>query len=171
MNSSDKELIKTSPESREGSKSAAWWERAGALTLVTAIIAAVAPITTGVSGYFELQVSQEKNRFEMRDKYLERVIDKDLGAEERERLFEFLVAVFEDDPLKDWAQEQLFDATEELKQEVARVQLENESLKTDMASLLSKQAFYVAKLNSLNDEVQAAKSFKSNHCCPVNLSH
>lgn len=142
---------------------AVWWERAGALTLVTAIIAAAAPITTGVSGFFELQVSKEKNRFEMRDKYLERVIDKDLGPEERERLFEFLVAVFHDDPLKDWAQEQLNDATAELKKELSKTQQENEALRTNVSSLLAEKALYTAKLTALDEDVQAAQSFKSDN--------
>ncbi len=95
-----------------------WWNRVGLITAVTAIAAAIAPITTGVKGFFELQVEQEKNRFEMRDKYLSRAIDKNLGSEDRERLFEFLVAVFKDDPLQRWAQAQLDDATAQLKEKL-----------------------------------------------------
>lgn len=84
-----------------------WWDHAGLIALMTALIAAVAPVTSGINGYFELQAQQEKNRFDTRERYLDRALKPELGIEERELLFEFLVVVFKDDPLEKWAEQQL----------------------------------------------------------------
>lgn len=84
-----------------------WWDHAGLIALVTALIAAVAPVTSGINGYFELQAQQDKNRFDTRERYLDRALKPELGIEERELLFEFLVVVFKGDPLEKWAEQQL----------------------------------------------------------------
>lgn len=87
--------------------SQAWWSRPATVTLLTAIVAAVAPATIGIytsiTASGRLQLEQRKQVYEMRQEYLNRVLDE----KQSKRVLEFLIFVEEDYRLRDWAKVEL----------------------------------------------------------------
>ena len=94
-----------------------WW-RSWNVTVIGAFIAAVAPITAGIEGYFqkqkeveiqeqkqlhEIAMAREKQTEEIRKSYLDRLKD----PAERMRVLRFLIATASDPAIKVWSQAEL----------------------------------------------------------------
>jgi hypothetical protein len=82
---------------------APWWTRASVVTTLTAIVAAIVPVTTGVNGCLqkqrELDLEMIKQTDQIRGGYLDRTKD----PIERERTLAFLIETTSDDRLLAWA--------------------------------------------------------------------
>ena len=119
-----------------------WWRRAGIVTVVTALVAAVLPVTTAIQEHYqkerelavadaqkqrELALQEQRQVHEIRTSYLDR-LDRD-GS--RLRTLRFLVKTTSDELLREWAIEERsvieikvrgFDAQiAELEQELSKV--------------------------------------------------
>ena len=81
-----------------------WWRRASIVTTLTAIIAAVIPVTTAVQAHYqkerELSLQESKQAYEIRVSYLDR-LDKPRA---RLRTLRFVLATTNDAALKAWAE-------------------------------------------------------------------
>lgn len=115
-----------------------WWQNPATVTVLVAIVAAVAPLTGAIQGSIQArnQVELEKNKqlHEMRQKYLDRL----LSETGNRRVLEFLVTVEEDQKLKAWAQT-------ELKKTEGRIETKQE--------LYGKAITVVAKLANLSGSI------------------
>jgi hypothetical protein len=84
-----------------------WWRKASIVTMLTAIIAAVVPVTTAIQAHSqqerELALQESKQGHEIRTSYLDR-LDKP-GA--KLRTLRFVLATTTDPTLKDWAREEM----------------------------------------------------------------
>lgn len=84
-----------------------WWTNPTFVGLLTALVAAVAPVTTAIytsiTSNAQLRLEEKKQIHAMRQEYLNRV----LSDRQSERVLEFLVHVEEDERLKAWAQAEL----------------------------------------------------------------
>ena len=114
----------------------AWWTRPTMVTLLTGLIAAIAPATTAIytsiSSSGRLQLEERKQVHEMRQEYLNRV----LNEKQSKRVLQFLVFVEEDVRLRDWA-------IEELRKTETRIQenyISKEELYTETIQLVSRLA-------------------------------
>lgn len=154
--SADDESSDSNAEQKE-KQANPWWQKPTIVTLLVAIIAAAAPISTAVQSWIQasselelerykhqtqIELEREKQLHEMRQKYLERV-----SSNQNIRVLEFLVAVEEDQKLKGWAEAEL---------KIAR------------GDLNTKQALYaetirvVAQLANRSDSIdEAAADYKS----------
>ncbi len=97
----------SAPPPPEGARLAPpWWRQGSVVTTLTAIVAAVIPVTTAIQEHFqkvrELALEESKQAHEIRTSYLDR-LDKP-GA--RLRTLRFVLAVSDDSALKKWAQEE-----------------------------------------------------------------
>jgi hypothetical protein len=83
-----------------------WWRKGSIVTMLTAIIAAVVPVTTAVQAHFqkerELALQESKQVNDIRASYLDR-LDKS-GA--RLRTLRFVLATTSDPKLRGWAEEE-----------------------------------------------------------------
>ena len=84
-----------------------WWQNPTTITLLVAIVASVAPLTTGIQGYFQannqLKLENKKYLHTVRQVYLQHV----LSEKQNRRVLEFLVAVEDDRKLRNWAELEL----------------------------------------------------------------
>ncbi len=92
-----------------------WWRDGKTVTVFTAILAAVIPTVTFIDGMLRNRrdyahaVLQEQNK--IRQFYLERVLDKNVAEIDRKRIFTLLVKLKSDPEFREWAQEQLSEAS------------------------------------------------------------
>jgi hypothetical protein len=85
-----------------------WWRDPKSVAILTAILAAIAPLTTCVQNRIqsekELALERAKQTHEIRQTYLKHVLEND---RQTERVLKFLVKVEEDPNLKAWAADEL----------------------------------------------------------------
>lgn len=136
-----------------------WWRKGSTVTTLTAIIAAVVPITTAVQAHYEkereLGMQESKQAHEIRTGYLDR-LDKPGG---RLRTLRFVIATTDDPSLRKWAveethalelAEQLVEQTQERVDELSRDMKEQEDqLNT------AEQALRIAQTDSDRRAAQA----------------
>ena len=97
----------TDAENPDSKSPLTWWKNPATVTLLVAIVAAVPPVTTGVQGYFQATNQQKlegrKHLHAVRQEYLRHV----LSEKQNRRVLEFLVAVEDDQSLREWAGKEL----------------------------------------------------------------
>lgn len=103
----DSETVSEKEQKGKGKAPKLWWQNPATVTLLVAIVAAVPALTTGVQGCIsansQLKLEQQKHLYELRQKYLDRL----LSENQNQRVLEFLVAVEADPNLKAWADAEL----------------------------------------------------------------
>ena len=103
----DSEAASNEERNGEDRSPKAWWQNPATVTLLVAIVAAVPALTTGVQGCVsansQYRLEQQKYLYELRQKYLDRL----LSENQNRRVLEFLVAVEDDPTLKKWAEAEL----------------------------------------------------------------
>jgi hypothetical protein len=91
-----------------------WWHKGSVVTTLTAIVAAVVPVTTAVQAHYqkerELVLQESKQAHEIRTSYLDR-LDKPRA---RMRTLRFVLATTSDSALRSWAEEEKRQAQSEL---------------------------------------------------------
>jgi hypothetical protein len=121
--------------------SAPWWRKGGTIAAVTAIVAAVVPVTTAIQEHFETQselvLQQAKQEHDMRMAYLERYE----VPGRRLQTLRFLLATSTDPRLLAWAREE---------QELVQGQLEE----------IDEQLAVVTKRLALRTEAQTIEELK-----------
>lgn len=116
-----------------------WWRKGTIVTTLTAIVAAVIPVTTAIQAHYqkerELVLQESKQAHEIRTSYLDR-LDKP-GA--RLRALRFVVATSSDPVLKKWAS-----------LEIVIVQAEIENIQNEIADI-NKQLQGVSVSDTFNE--------------------
>jgi hypothetical protein len=91
-----------------------WWRKASSVTVITALIAAVIPVTAAVQGYYqkqkELALEEAKQSEQMRTGYLDRLKDEKAMV----RILRFVAATSPDPVMRSWATEENKRLEEEL---------------------------------------------------------
>ena len=104
----DQERLKLEKENAQlradlGSLQAPWWRRASVVTSLTAIVAAIVPVTTAVQQHFqkerEVALQESKQEHEIRVSYLDRLE----RPGDRMRTLRFVLATTSDPKLRAWA--------------------------------------------------------------------
>lgn len=134
---------------------APWWRKASLITMMTAIIAAVLPITKMIEEHyrnereFALEVAKEQN--ELRMAYLDRYE----VPGHRQRTLRFLIATTEDARLLTWARAELEHVRMELEAIERQMELVVEQVK------LTKDAEALAALQKQLEELNRQKAMTS----------
>jgi len=122
-----------------------WWRKGAIVTTLTAIIAAVLPVTTAVQAHYqkerEIALQESKQAHEIRTSYLDRM-DKP-GA--KLRTLRFVLATTTDPALKAWAEE-----------EEKRIQAELDEIDRQISYLQSQESS--AEPNRSDQEFDTASS-------------
>jgi hypothetical protein len=105
-----------------------WWRDPKSVAVLTAILAAIAPLTTCVQNRIqsekELALERAKQTHEIRQTYLKHVLEND---RQTERVLKFLVKVEEDPHLRAWAEDELKHFQKRIK---TKNELYNEAVQT-----------------------------------------
>jgi hypothetical protein len=133
---------------------APWWRKASLITMMTAIIAAVLPITKMIEEHyrnereFALEVAKEQN--ELRMAYLDRY---DVPGH-RQRTLRFLIATTDDPRLLTWARAELLIVMEEIavieKQRAAVLEKIEQTKDAEALAALQKQLDELERLKAMN---------------------
>jgi hypothetical protein len=93
----------------DAGKSDPWWHRAGLVTVLTAIVGAMVPLTAGVQAYVQnnrqIQLEREKHQQDIRLHYLDILVSSSL--KDVEMFLTFIAQTDDSQDLKQWAQAQL----------------------------------------------------------------
>jgi len=112
-----------------------WWRRGSIVASMTAIIAAVLPVTTAIQGHYEkereLLLQESKQAHEIRTSYLDR-LDKP-GA--KLRTLRFVEATTTDEALRLWAQSEKRQVQAEIQAEVDPLDKQIEQVDKELAAL------------------------------------
>ena len=142
-----------------------WWRSPKAVTTLGAIIAAVIPLNTAIQGwwssYRDLQTKQLNQSHEVRRAYIDRVLEPQLGAENRKLIFEIL-AEFDDEPaLQSWATKNLTkeeDRLQALQQERDRLKKEADEARKQLAEARAQLVTKTSEPETQGEELVALKA-------------
>lgn len=109
-----------------------WWEKKVLVSFYVALVAAVPPVTVGISSYFsaraELLLLREKQIHEIQINYLDRALDPDRTLEYRLGVLDFLSSSLTNNELRKWAIEargrvlQSIEALEDIELRLAKIE-------------------------------------------------
>jgi len=136
-----------------------WWRDKVTMTILGAMVAAVAPVTTAIDGcqtsHSELSMAAQQQQHQIRLTYLDRATSSDRGPAEKEAVLRFLSTALAGDPLQDWASAELKLVSEsiaELEEQLASVSEELGASDDAIASLL--EAYTESEAGRLQTEHQ-----------------
>ena len=128
---------------KAGSATGSWWSSAPAVTLVTAILGAIAPATTFIVSWAKIRLDDKRQQHEITGDYLNRALDAEQPLAARHQLLRFLsTAPHRGDRLHAWAAAELSriaPAYERQEQDAQRVQAEIANAKSPKELELAEQ--------------------------------
>jgi len=102
-------MLAAMAEPEKPGKAEPWWRRAGFVTLLTALVGAMVPLSAGVQAYVqkerEIQLEREKQQQSIRLHYLDVLMSTSL--KDTEMFLSFIASTDDNPDLKQWAQAQL----------------------------------------------------------------
>jgi hypothetical protein len=100
-----------SPESKPSTSTAPAeklkvWQFSGVIGLVAGLAAAVVPITTAITGYYDLKIKEKELDNKIAVEWIDKALDENKSATYRQKYFEALSYVLEGTKLEPWAKQQ-----------------------------------------------------------------
>jgi hypothetical protein len=142
-----------------------WWRKGSIVTTLTALIAAVVPVTTAVQAHYqkerELALQESKQAHEIRTSYLDR-LDKP-GA--KLRTLRFVLATTNDPTLKAWAEEE----KKEVKAELDEIDRKIAAIDADAEVARSSEKVLDEKIRTADEAVKAGQTGADRKAAQANL--